>query len=313
MPVAAPRYFSAPGLFGKIPAQGDFVRVQASDPAARALALWLEAGSEPVRRRGLKTGPALLRFVLHPSATSRVLVGVLGESRDKVGREFPLAVFVGADAPDLRESFPALPVALRPVLDGAASLIAEAPSLAVSDLPARLGLLPVPDAAILEKAPAGATGPGATEPAAGLLARLFGEPDSGQPLYAVHCVRSACEPVRSQEPAVARAVLDCPAQEDLDRWIWLEMARRLLRWSGPPSFLWRESQPARLLLSLGPPPPSIFGTLCDDAQTDGKLWPLTTQVQGAVEAARRSLGPSVVRSIENPNQTVADMVGAATS
>lgn len=314
MPVAgSPHTFSAPGLYGKIPAQGDFVRVQASDPAVRAFALWLEGGSEPVRRRGWKTGPAPVRFVFHSSSAPRVLVGVLGESRDKVGREFPLAVFVSAEAPALREPFPALPVALRSFLDGADRLLQEAPRLATSDLPARLGLLPVPEAGALERGAAEARELGAAGSGQAFLTRLFGDLGPGQSLYGLHCLRTACEPVRGQEPALARAVLDCPVREDVDRWAWLEMARRLLRWTGPPSFFWREGAQSRLLLSLGPPPPSLFGVLCEEAQTDAKVWPLTTRQQAAVEAARKALGSSVVQSLDDPNQSVADLVGAVAS
>jgi type VI secretion system protein ImpM len=254
-----------------------------------------------------------VRFLFHAAGTSRVLVGVLGESRDKVGREFPLAVFVCAECADLRERFPALPVALRPFLDGAARLVEESPSLAFSDLPERLSLLPASEAGAPETESAEARGPGAAGSGGAMLARLFGDAGAGQSLYAVHCLRSSCEPVKSREPAVARTVLDCPAQEDVDRWAWLEMARRLLRWPGPPSYFWREGVPARLLLSLGPPPPSLFGTLCDEALTDPKVWPLTTRLQVAVDAARKALGPSIVQALENPNQSVADLVGAVTS
>ena len=116
-----------------------------------------------------------------------------------------------------------------------------------------------------------------------------------------------------QEPGQARAVVDCPARDDVDRWLWLEMARRLLRWSGPPSFFWREGEAARLLLSLGPPPPSLFGTLCEEIRDDAKVWPLVTRLPVAIESAKKALGASVVGSLGNPHLSVGDIVAAVTS
>jgi type VI secretion system protein ImpM len=251
--------------------------------------------------------------LFHAAGTSRILAGVMAESRDRVGREFPLTVFVSAEATHLREPFPALPLALRPFLDAGARLLQEAQGLDLDDLPGRLALLPVPGARDMERGTAEARELAVQVPGAVLLERLFGEGGPGQPFYAVHCLRTACEPVRAQEPAQARAVLDCPAREDVDRWLWLEMARRLLRWSGPPSFFWREGDGAKLLLSLGPPPPSLFGTLCSEVRDDAKVWPLVTRIPVAIESAKKALGASVVGSLENPNLSVGELVVAVTS
>src|SRR5262249_59524182 len=49
----------APGLVGKIPAQGDFVRINAADRTALELVRWLEEAHELLRRTGsaLPAGP----------------------------------------------------------------------------------------------------------------------------------------------------------------------------------------------------------------------------------------------------------------
>lgn len=305
--------FSKPGLYGKIPAQGDFVRVQAGDPVARALAGWLEEGSEASKRRGVKSGPRPVRFLFHPALASRALVGVMGGSGDKVGREFPLAIFASVEASGLPDAFPAVPEVFRPFLDGATAVLEEAPRLAAADLPGRLASIPQPTSGSLGdgvKAAGRQASEGSSE---AFLSRLFGDLTAGQQLYAMHCLRAACRPARGQEPGQARAVLDCPVKDGADRWAWLEIGRRLLQWRGVPSFFWRDGESPGLLLSIGSPPPSLLGVLCDPAQVDGKIWPLETRQAGAIETARKSLGPSLVEALERPTRSIAELIGAVTS
>jgi hypothetical protein len=59
--------FSQPGLYGKIPAQADFVRLRAADDVARALVLWLEEGSEAAKRAGAPCRSEPIRFVFRPA------------------------------------------------------------------------------------------------------------------------------------------------------------------------------------------------------------------------------------------------------
>ncbi|HZA49507.1 MAG TPA: TagF domain-containing protein, partial [Myxococcaceae bacterium] len=59
MPVIAQgRETSGPSLLGKIPSQGDFVRVQISHPVAHAFHRWLEEGHEVVRRANAELSEA---------------------------------------------------------------------------------------------------------------------------------------------------------------------------------------------------------------------------------------------------------------
>ena len=53
---------SAVGLFGKIPAQGDFFRHNGADPAVQALVAWLQDAIEPVYRSRLAL-PRSARFL----------------------------------------------------------------------------------------------------------------------------------------------------------------------------------------------------------------------------------------------------------
>ncbi|HTT72231.1 MAG TPA: type VI secretion system-associated protein TagF [Anaeromyxobacteraceae bacterium] len=302
--------FSSAGLFGKLPAYGDFVRVRAAEPAARAFAAWLSEGYEAARQGGVHRGPEPVRFLYRPSALEGVLLGVLADSADKVGRRFPLAVFTQARASELAIAYPALPAAARAFLDAATTLVQGAGELLPADLPARLDALPVPAVASL---------PGEVQKARDLasrgrghevLARLFGDLARRQHHYAWHCFKSACAPVRQREPSSASVVLDCPGREDQDRFAWLELARRELSWAAPPSFAWREGERPRLALSLGPFPVALYGLLCDDGRRDGKLWPLTTAQPAALAAADRALGAAVVALLDRTDLSLLDLIAA---
>jgi type VI secretion system protein ImpM len=329
--------FSHAGLYGKIPAQPDFVRLRAADGPARPLVLWLEEGSEAAKRAGAPCGSEPVRFLFRPAGAARALAGVLVGSGDKVGRSFPLALFAQVESPDLAASFPALPLAAAGFLDAAAALAREAAGLSAGELSARLESLPLPGAHDLAAGAAEARSRAALESARDLLARLFGEAGNGQRLYALHCFRTACQGVRGKEPARAAAVLDCPVRSEVDRWAWLELARRGLGWQAPPSFFWSapraaasgEESPSdassgtsaasttgggelevpgsRLLISLGPPPASAFGALWRPGANDGRIWPLVTDKPAAIAAAERALGESVIGALDRHSLTVADL------
>ncbi len=300
--------FSSPGVFGKIPERGDFVRVRAAEKAAQELVLWLEEGSESAKRAKVPMGPETVRFVVSSPSGGRVLAGAMAASADKVGRAFPLVLFASTDGAGLSTSYPLLPGASRPFLDGAAELVADAARLTTEELPARIDRLPPPD-------PDGALGSALRDgamaaPASERLESLLGDAGSGQQLYALHCIRTACSGAREKKPGVAGVVLDCPARDDADRFAWLELVRRGLAWSGPPSFFWSENGQGRLLVALGAPPPGIFAAVWSPAHREPKLWPLTTTRPEAIEAARKALGPAVLDTLARPGTTLAELVGA---
>ncbi len=284
------------GAFGKIPAQGDFLRVSAGE--GLALARWLEEGSEAAYRAGARLGAEPVRF-LHREGR-RAMLGVLAGSADKVGRAFPLAVFAPLE-PAALEQAPLLHVASRAFFAAAEALLADAARLAPADVPARLRALPAVSADDLAAASAWATG-ALREGAAPLLARLGG---AGMPLYAAHAFRSGCRPARGKEPERAAAVLDCPAASDADVHAWLELARRSLGWA--PSFLWAGS---RLLVSVGPPPPAALAALASPSRDNARIWPLTTTTVAAVEAARKALGPALAATLEDPALTIGELVAS---
>lgn len=301
----------APGLYGKIPAHGDFVRLRAAEGAARPFVLWLEEASEAAKRAGAPCGPAPVRVLFQAPGAARALLGVLAGSEDRVGRRFPLAIFAQAEGPDLAAALPALAVAAEGFLREAAALAREAAGLPAAEVLARAERLALPGpaeiAARATAARARAAGTGARE----LMARLFGDPAAGQSAYALHCFRSACRPGPGRERAGATAVLECPVQVEGDPWLWLELARRGASTEARPSALWGEGEGARMLLSMGPMPPSVFGLLWRAGARDGRVWPLVTESEAAIAAARRALGAQLADGLERGGLSVEQLVALA--
>jgi type VI secretion system protein ImpM len=299
------------GLFGKIPAQGDFFRLNVADPAAQGLVAWLQDAIEPVYRARLRLPAAPVRFLFRVPGAASVLVGAMASSVDRVGRAFPLCAFAAAPATALAEGYPAVPAAARTFLDAAAALLADAASLDGATLAARARALPLPSDGAVADAGAALRGEAASESGAALAHRLFGDLPAGALAYGLGTFEAAAKPVRGAEPARAALALDCPAERDVDRWAWLELARRSLRWPAPPTFFWTEATPGSLVIALGGAPAGLLAHLCDPARPGAKVWPLRTAQPAAIEAARRVLPAAALRALDAPDVSVDALVRAA--
>jgi type VI secretion system protein ImpM len=96
-----------PGLFGKLPAHGDFVRRGWDDATVASLDAWIGDGLTCLRARAADNDdayPSLLRaaplwrFFLPPGwCGARAVVGALAASVDRVGRYFVLVVGCATD------------------------------------------------------------------------------------------------------------------------------------------------------------------------------------------------------------------------
>ncbi len=92
--------------FGKLSNEGDFVRANASSPAALAFDEWVQEGMQYGRQRVAGWSDRYpdaqpLNFVFPVVRGERCLLGVLWPSRDRSGRQYPLMVF--AQVPSTHE------------------------------------------------------------------------------------------------------------------------------------------------------------------------------------------------------------------
>lgn len=283
------------GVLGKIPAQGDFLRVNAAGPAARALDQWLAEGIEAQRRVGGKPPAQPVRFLFR-AAAGEVLAGAFAPSRDSVCREFPLAVFTAVDARATAAHLGGVEGAFAPFWQGALRLCADAAALPGAEIAARAAALAAPGP--LGEAHAAAAGVWRSAPAASMA----------EDAYAVSTLLAACGAARGG-PAQKPVTLDCPAADAVARGAWLEGVRRALGWTeAPPSVFWTDA-PMRMLVCLGPPPPPVLGYLARPEAGGQQLWPLTTKSADARSRAEASLSEPLRRALAGTVDAVLGALG----
>lgn len=280
------------GAFGKLSGQGDFVRIHGASPASSAFEEWLHHGIESLQGAHAQLPPETVSFVFRASAIDDVVVGSLAPSVDSVGRVFPLAVFATVDSASVAEHYPLLPTACGRFF-GAAAQLASAPPPSAADLGTRLEALPTPSATEFAIAAEMRDQTLAEARASDFIGRLFSGLPAGRQYYAFRTLLSACETLHHQPSARPGVTLDGPVSCDLDRLAWLELSRRLLAWrDGPPSLLWTAHHPSRLLISLGPTPPSLLVFYAKPDHGASSMWPLLTERADAVESAKATLRPA---------------------
>lgn len=299
------------GLYGKIPAQGDFVRVNASDPAALALIQWLADGVDVVQRAGAQLTSDTVFFLYRSQAARSVCVGAFAPSHDSVGRTFPMAVFALMDAAQLAGRFAEVPVAAVNFLAQAADLIARSPHLNASQLSDAVRMLQAPTPADFASATDTCRRTLAGTLGADMQRRLFGDLSQGRQYYAFRTFAEACAQVRGREPQKPGVTLQCPIASDVDLFAWLEATRRSLRWTeAPPGFFWTEGQAPQLLIALGPAPASVMLYLTGGGSSSAKLWPLWTDRADSIETAARAIPAAQRQALDDPHASLESLVAS---
>ncbi len=279
------------GLFGKIPAKGDFVRHNIVDDAARSFEQWVQESNDALRGAGGEMPSQPVRVVYTPPGSASTVVAVLVPSQDQVGRKFPIVFFALTPSASIGQTFSILPVAWSTWLEAAVALGQRAATLDLDQLKAGLAALPVPGPADMMQAQQIGERTLAHPLLPELHARIFGGSDAMH-YYAYQTFLTACQDAAKGDPGKASTVLDCPIQVDVDLFVWLELARRVFGFPpAHPSYFWIEDPAPRLLFSLGPAPLAMLQFLANPALEHQRLWPLTTGRAQAVEAARNALGP----------------------
>jgi type VI secretion system protein ImpM len=289
--------FQSVGGFGKIPTQGDFLRIGAPPPGFDQ---WLAEGLEGIRRGQGALPQTPLSFLYRSAGARQALLGVMHPSVDSVGRQFPLCLYGVVDAAAIAEAFPLAPVACARFLGAAGKLVQAAAGLSAADLSAKVSALPTPtstDVAVADDLRRNALATGRNLE---LVERLFAGAPPGRQYYAFRTFLAACEPARGQESEKPGVTIDCPVQSELDRLAWLELAARVLKWrAAPPTLLWADPPPSRVLLSLGPAPASLLVYWAKPDHSAQKLWPLHTDRTDAIVQAAQALRPMHRTALES--------------
>jgi type VI secretion-associated protein, BMA_A0400 family len=289
------------GVYGKIPAQRDFVRINAGAFLRAGLDLWLQDGVEHLQGLQLPDEPTC--FLLSPAAGTQSFVGALAPGTDALGRAFPVVIFAALDQPP-RADFSLLPLQRACFFAASVRLARTAHALDLAQLVAEIDALAsglrlavrVPDVNALLARSNGSD----------LGAAVGGLP--GAPAYALFTLMAACSQSKAPDSSARVLVLDCPAPSDELRTFWLELVRRHLP-EQMPSFFWtRES--GRLLIALGPPPSLMLAYLADPEHKGSRRWSLRTLDPSARLNALEKLSPGQGRVLAPGDASLADVLQA---
>jgi type VI secretion system protein ImpM len=293
-PMQAPLPSRAVGFLGKLPARPDFVRHHLDERISAQLEQWLEAGSQSLLQAKAELPDGFLRFVFSAPGCDSIAIGVLANSRDTVGRSYPLAIFTTLPSAPLPIEYSALPSAYEAFFADATAVLARAGSLELEAMRERVRAILPPTAAALEAAVEHSRALLRHADAPELLARAFDGGLENTEFYALFTLCAATTVVRAGPPSAPPTVLDCPIGTSTDLTAWLELARRRLTWHRDcPSFIWTSGPSPRLLLALGFAPPQLLCFVVDPGHNGARLWPLTTQKTDAIARAYNLLAPGL--------------------
>lgn len=292
MYAAPPTERDAVGIYGKIPTQGDFVRINAADAAAQSLDLWVQECLEGLQRAGMEV-PAEPTYFLHHRLDPAVpvTVGAMCRSQDKVGRAYPMVVFARVQPAWLAPRFPGIFVGYGHFLRSAARLLGDLPRADGQLLSAWARQLRVPNPHELNAADNVCRQCLDATPSGAVLTSLFGDPARGQRYHALKTVIDACDSARAGAARVP-ITLEFAPQADLDFFAVLELCRRRLFGSGlVPSMVWREESAPRAVVALGPAHASMLKFLVNPTESSNALWPLGSDREEVISRSAQALAP----------------------
>jgi len=293
----------AAGLYGKIPAERDFVRINAGDFQQAGLDQWFQEGVECLHtdRTRLPNEPTHFMLIA-PSGDT--FVGGFMPGEDAVGRNFPLVISVRLEARKLVEALPLLPSIFGPFYEAATAVAEAAHGLNAQDLAAQVDWL---KQTLEQSAPALPLNELLAGSSFFELRVAIGSLNEGGG-YALHTLATACEQASAKPPESAKqtVTLECPTPTEGMRAFWLELIRRRLQLgASTPSVMWT---PTRLLVALGPAPPQMLAYLANPQHKGQRYWPLHTSSVAAMEKAVQSLSPTQAQLLGSGQASLADVL-----
>lgn len=250
------------GCFGKLPATGDFIRLNAGGEEVKAFDAWMGGALDFARRSLGQTFEAAYQtsvglFVFRSDAQggeppARGLCGAWAASGDNAGRHYPMIVFGSYDYSQLVSAGAALPIALWPLLTSAYELATAGRQLSVDAFLDRVARIETPNLDDPEAATAGYRAWLKQQSMKALWDTGFGSDASRY--WVLGNVVESVQPFRGRElPATGLAMrLPLGAGDAYAAAVWADVTLRLACWERTLlNLMWTPRQTA--LVHLGAP------------------------------------------------------------
>jgi type VI secretion system protein ImpM len=301
------------GCFGKLPATGDFIRLNASTDELAAFDKWLGASIDHAKRA---LGPAW--DAAYPSAVglfifrgdakgeegpARGIVGAWAASGDSAGRQYPMVVYGSYDYGQLVATGAALPLALWPLLAAAYDVVTTGRQMPVDAFLERVQRIALPSLEDPEGAGAGYRGWLTTQSMKALWETGFAT-DANR-FWVLQNLAESVEPFRGQElPKTGLAIrLPLGAGDAYAVAVWMDMTLRLASWGRTLlNVFWTPQKTA--LIHPGPPHVGTFRELIAPTGVSEHVAELCGIPAVDEHTARRRLPPRLEPLVANTEQSL---------
>lgn len=262
----------AVSAFGKVPAAGDFIRVNAGAEPIPSLEAWVTAGMEYADDRvsgwaqSFSTGAPYAFVFRAPKNASpgRVAVGVIRPSRDAVGRKFPVVICSVVDATPLLAQPHLMPLVLGDFLEAATAAQVDH-ARTQGDLGQAIAYVRDVDLSQLAGAANEYQQWVSMTSISSALAAIYGQGGQGTVVHALHTIGEAVAAFRGQENPTTPLSLRLPLGSGgpAAAVFWMDLVRSAARWrSTVPTCFWSfDGMSGSLLLQLGDPPVASLSQL----------------------------------------------------
>jgi len=309
--------------FGKLPATGDFIRLNASGAENSAFDHWL-GGSINLAKQTLGEQfsqvfqPTLGLFIYRgddgdgSEEPERGMIGVWAASGDSAGRKYPMVVSTSYDYEQMLAVGPALPIAVWPFLTEAYDLVANGRGLSVDAFLARVQQiqpLAIEQAEVARSQYDSWLG---QQTMNALWDTAFGQ---GAHRHAIlHSVNASVEIFVGQERPQTSLAIRFPigAGDAYAVSVWMDMTARLAKWNRTVlNAFWTPQQ--EVLVHLGPPHVATFRELIASTGDAEHVTDLLRPSSLDDHTARQRLSPQLAQAVANADTTIHGFLNSLSS
>lgn len=284
------------GVFGKIPSYPEFVRIGSVGPTDKALERWLQMANDQLARADVKLSSTPIGFAFRDENADSLLIGVIVGSHDKVGRNFPLAVYCEYGV--VRSTVVSLLAeAFRPALTQLSMLAMTALETDREALTSASKRVEVPRGTMIKEGREATAEALRTIPVEQVLARMF--VDKNDRAYGINVFQRACAQSVRDGPTRPTCI-DATVTSDVELCFAFAAAESQLPEStGPISAFWDVSS-QRVVVVPGTPDSKLLVAMAAPHSQNQKIWRTETSSERSRKAAWDKLAEPVKALLEQP-------------
>ncbi len=284
------------GVFGKIPSYPEFVRIGSVGPTDKAFERWLQMANDQLARADVKLSSTPLGFAFRDEKAESLLIGVVVGSRDKVGRNFPLAVYCEYGVVN-STVLSLLAEAFRPALTQLSMLALTALETDREALKSASERVEVPRGKTIKEGREATAEALTTIRAEQVLARMF--VDKNDRAYGINVIQRACAQSVRDGPTRPTCI-DATVTSDVELCFAFAAAESQLPENmGPVSAFWDVSS-QRVIVVPGLPDSKLLVSMAAPHTQNQKIWRTETSSEASRKRAWEKIAEPVKELLEDP-------------